>query len=150
MPSAHPVAPKGGQAFRHNPVLARRGPRSRRTPALQTRSPCSVVRSCQTPLKRTLKHPAWHRPDGALPHGGFGHHGESLVAANGCHMFDVRAVAEVPANRGSFAFGKPLQKPASRAFAQILGKLYFVQLNENLRRILVDYGQKRPSRTNAA
>jgi hypothetical protein len=59
-------------------------------------------------------------------------------------------VAEVPANRGSFAFAKPLQKPASRAFAQILGKLYFVQLDENLRRILVDYGQKRPRRTNAA
>jgi hypothetical protein len=60
------------------------------------------------------------------------------------------AIAEVPANRWSFAFAKPLQKPASRAFAQILGKLYFVQLDENLRRILVDYGQKRPRRTNAA
>jgi hypothetical protein len=62
----------------------------------------------------------------------------------------LRAIAEVPANRGSFAFAKPLQKPALRAFAQILGKLYFVQLDENLRRILVDYGQKRPRRTNAA
>jgi hypothetical protein len=59
-------------------------------------------------------------------------------------------VAEVPANRGSFAFAKTLQKPASRAFAQILGKLYFLQLGENLRRILVDYGQKRPCRANAA
>jgi len=59
-------------------------------------------------------------------------------------------VAEVPANRGSFAFAKTLQKPASRAFAQILGKLYFLQLDENLRRILVDYGQKRPCRANAA
>jgi hypothetical protein len=59
-------------------------------------------------------------------------------------------VAEVPANRGSLAFAKTLQKPASRAFAQILGKLYFVQLDENLRRILLDYGQKRPHRTNAA
>jgi hypothetical protein len=62
----------------------------------------------------------------------------------------LTGIAEVPANRGSFAFVKPLQKPASRAFAQILGKLYFVQLDENLRRILVDYGQKRPRRTNAA
>jgi hypothetical protein len=61
-----------------------------------------------------------------------------------------RVIAEVPANRGSFAFAKTLQKPASRAFAQILGKLYFVQLDENLRRILVDYGQKRPCRANAA
>jgi hypothetical protein len=59
-------------------------------------------------------------------------------------------VAEVPANRGSLAFAKTLQKPASRAFAQILGKLYFVQLDENLRRILLDYGQKRRRRTNAA
>jgi len=59
-------------------------------------------------------------------------------------------IAQVPANRWSFAFAKTLQKPASRAFAQILGKLYFLQLNENLRRILVDYGQKRPRRANAA
>jgi hypothetical protein len=59
-------------------------------------------------------------------------------------------VAEVPANRRSFAFAETLQKPASRAFAQILGKLYFLQLDENLRRILFDYGQKRPRRTNAA
>jgi hypothetical protein len=58
--------------------------------------------------------------------------------------------AEVPANRGSFAFAKTLQKPASRAFAQILGKLHFLQLGENLRRILLDYGQKRPCRANAA
>jgi hypothetical protein len=60
------------------------------------------------------------------------------------------SVAEVPANRWSFAFAKTLQKPASRAFVQILGKLYFLQLDENLRRILVDYGQKRPCRANAA
>jgi hypothetical protein len=62
----------------------------------------------------------------------------------------LTGIAEVPANRGAFAFAKTLQKPASRAFAQILGKLYFVQLDENLRRILVDYGQKRPRRANAA
>ncbi|HTC05067.1 MAG TPA: hypothetical protein VK749_16800, partial [Xanthobacteraceae bacterium] len=62
----------------------------------------------------------------------------------------LTGATEVPANRGSFAFAKTLQKPASRAFAQILGKLYFVQLDENLPRILVDYGQKRPCRTNPA
>jgi hypothetical protein len=39
---------------------------------------------------------------------------------------------------------------ASRAFAQILGKLYFLQLLENLRRILLDYAQKRPGPANAA
>jgi hypothetical protein len=59
-------------------------------------------------------------------------------------------VAEVPVNRRSFAFAETVQMPASRAFAQILGKLYFLQLDENLRRILFDYGQKRPRRTNAA
>jgi len=37
-----------------------------------------------------------------------------------------------------------------RAFAQILGKLYFFQLLENLRRILLDYGQKHTGRANAA
>jgi hypothetical protein len=59
-------------------------------------------------------------------------------------------IAKVPANRGSFAIAKLLQKPVPRAFAQILGKLYFLQLGENLRRILFDYGQKRPRRANAA
>jgi hypothetical protein len=34
-------------------------------------------------------------------------------------------------------------------FVQILGKLYFLQLSENLRLILVDYAQKRPHRANA-
>jgi len=56
----------------------------------------------------------------------------------------------MPANRGSSVIAKPLQKPVPRAFAQILGKLYFLQLGENLRRILFDYGQKRPRRANAA
>jgi hypothetical protein len=41
-------------------------------------------------------------------------------------------------------------KLGSRAFAQILGKLYFFQLVENLRRILLDYEQKRSGRANAA
>jgi hypothetical protein len=45
---------------------------------------------------------------------------------------------------------KPPEIAASRPFAQILGKLYFVQLFEKLRRILVDYGQNHPRRANAA
>jgi hypothetical protein len=36
------------------------------------------------------------------------------------------------------------------SFAQILGKLYFLQSVENLRRILLDYGQKHPRPANAA
>jgi hypothetical protein len=36
------------------------------------------------------------------------------------------------------------------AFAQILDKLYFFKLRENLRRILLDYAQKRPRLANAA
>ena len=61
----------------------------------------------------------------------------------------LTGTAEVPANRGSFAFAKPLQMPASRAFAQILGKLYFFELLENLRRILFDYEPKPTDRANA-
>jgi len=37
-----------------------------------------------------------------------------------------------------------------RAFAQILGKLYFFNLRENLQRILFDYGQKRLGTANVA
>jgi hypothetical protein len=42
------------------------------------------------------------------------------------------------------------QRPASGAFVQILGKLYFFKLGENLRIILLDYGQKRSCIANAA
>jgi len=38
----------------------------------------------------------------------------------------------------------------SPAFAQILGKFYFFKLLENLRRILLDYGQKRSCTANVA
>jgi len=41
------------------------------------------------------------------------------------------------------------QGAASGAFAKILAKLYFFQLFENLRRILLNYGQKRTRRANA-
>jgi len=44
----------------------------------------------------------------------------------------------------------PRQRPNRRAFVQILGKFYFVDLIENLRRILFDYGQKRSCVANAA
>ena len=42
------------------------------------------------------------------------------------------------------------QSPLRSAFAQILGKFYFFKLRENLRRILLDYGQKRPCTANAS
>jgi len=42
------------------------------------------------------------------------------------------------------------QSPPWYAFAQILGKFHFFKLRENLRRILLDYGQKRPCTANAA
>jgi hypothetical protein len=41
-------------------------------------------------------------------------------------------------------------KRGNGVFAQILGKLYFFKLLENLRRILLDYAQKRTGRANAA
>jgi hypothetical protein len=37
-----------------------------------------------------------------------------------------------------------------RAFAQILGKLFFLELSENLQRILFDYAQKRTDPANTA
>jgi hypothetical protein len=43
---------------------------------------------------------------------------------------------------------RPTNVPA--AFAQILGKLHFFELRENLQRILLDYAQKRSGRANAA
>jgi len=49
-----------------------------------------------------------------------------------------------------FCAAKIRQLARAQAFAQILGKLYFFQLLENLRRILFDYGQKRTGRANAA
>jgi hypothetical protein len=58
--------------------------------------------------------------------------------------------AKLPANSGFFAIAVVRPLPGSRAFAQILGKLYFLHFFENLRRILVDYGQKRRRRANAA
>jgi hypothetical protein len=52
-------------------------------------------------------------------------------------------------NRRTFGTTETPQPAALRAFAQILGKLYFVQLRENLRRILLDYGQKHRHPANA-
>jgi len=46
--------------------------------------------------------------------------------------------------------GECAPKANWRAFVQILGKFYFVELIENLRRILFDYGQKRSCIANAA
>jgi hypothetical protein len=58
-------------------------------------------------------------------------------------------IANPPSNRGNLAQLKR-RKWSHRAFAEILGKLYFLQLPENLRRILLDYAQKRPGPANAA
>jgi len=60
------------------------------------------------------------------------------------------AATAIPVNDAAFVVAKAPQMAASAAFAQILGKLYFLQLRENLRRILFDYGQKRRRRANAA
>jgi hypothetical protein len=59
-------------------------------------------------------------------------------------------IRESGRNRRTFDAPETPQRAALRAFAQILGKLYFVQLRENLRRILLDYGQKRRHPANAA
>jgi hypothetical protein len=46
--------------------------------------------------------------------------------------------------------GAGLPKRADGAFVQILGKLCFFNLRENLQRILFDYGQKRLRIANVA
>jgi hypothetical protein len=51
---------------------------------------------------------------------------------------------------GEGALPRGMPQTPHRVFAQILGKFYFFDLCENLRRILLDYGQKRPSIANAA
>jgi len=48
------------------------------------------------------------------------------------------------------AVGAGSTKRVHGAFAQILGKLYFFNLGENLQRILFDYGQKRLRIANVA
>jgi hypothetical protein len=65
-------------------------------------------------------------------------------------LFDVSRDRKSRGKLRYFATADSQQNTVSRAFAQILGKLYFLQLGENLRRILFDYGQKRPRRANAA
>jgi hypothetical protein len=43
-----------------------------------------------------------------------------------------------------------MRNATADTFAQILGKLYFFNLRENLRHILFDYGEKRSCTTNGA
>jgi hypothetical protein len=77
-------------------------------------------------------------------------HGERRIHFK-CHC--NKGTSETCATRAASAPAFPAQKSAkrrSRAFAQILGKLYFFKSGENLRRILFDYGQKRPGAANAA
>jgi hypothetical protein len=80
----------------------------------------------------------------------FGRHSESSVAVNGCYFFDAAGIAKSP--RKSMVFCAPAGQRTwqPHTFVQILGKLYFVQLNENLRRILFDYAQKRARLANPA
>jgi len=86
-------------------------------------------------------------------HDGIIHHGEWPVAANAGQIFNAygdcdRAVG--PSDRKTFALDESDGMRHRATFAQILGKLYFFQLLENLRRILLDYGQKLSDPANAA
>ena|ERR1700733_12548882 len=77
------------------------------------------------------------------------HHGESQVAAYGCQMFAANEAGDFGPSLVTSTPSKLRQGAASGAFAKILAKLYFFQLFENLRRILLNYGQKRTRRANA-
>ena len=81
---------------------------------------------------------------------------ESPIMVNGqlpdepnCICRACRYLQKAVAPRRLLAARTP-PKPALYAFAQILGKFHFFKLRENLQRILLDYGQKRPSTANAA
>ena len=82
--------------------------------------------------------------------GGFPDHGERPVARYPPwphrDAADVRhRVARTQGVARIFA----ARRPRFAAFAQILGKLNFFKLGENLQRILVDYAEKRSSTANA-
>jgi hypothetical protein len=63
----------------------------------------------------------------------------------------VRAgICKRPSDQGACRRREHCQSPPWYAFAQILGKFHFFKLRENLLRILLDYGQKRPCTANAA
>jgi hypothetical protein len=64
--------------------------------------------------------------------------------------FYIRDAAHAPSSRSASASARwrpVLRSP--RAFAQILGKLFYFELSENLQRILREYGQKPHIRANA-
>jgi len=62
----------------------------------------------------------------------------------------LRMIVEPAARSKDLCRGRQGATTPMRAFAQTLVKLYFLNLVENLRRILLDYGQKHPGSTNAA
>jgi hypothetical protein len=109
-----------------------------------------VAQSCQTPLKRTLRRrtpAARELPD---PRAGFPHHGESPVAVNGIETIYARDHRKLASDIAQRIHRNFASKSGKTAFAQILGKLDFFQLFENLRRILLDYEPKPTDPANAA
>jgi hypothetical protein len=64
--------------------------------------------------------------------------------------FTAAVIANWRPNRTTGDATKSAWNGDETAFAQILGKLYFFELLENLRRILFDYAQKPSDRANAA
>jgi hypothetical protein len=86
---------------------------------------------------------------GTLRNRGFTHHGERRLAASGCQIFNARENCEKAPRTKTSVMARMLHSAASLAFAQILRKLFFFELSENLRRILLYYGQKLPDPRNA-
>jgi hypothetical protein len=115
-----------------------------------------VIGSCQRALKRTLRQSARgtrehccraFRPQAKS---GFPHHGERAVAAD--RRRPAKGAQSSTPARGTinrFWLGTA-RKTMAGSFAQILGKLYFFNLRENLRHILFDYEEKRSCTTNGA
>jgi hypothetical protein len=82
--------------------------------------------------------------------GGFPDHGERPVARYPPWQHrDAADVRHRVTRTQGVARKIAARRPRFAAFAQILGKLNFFKLGENLQRILVDYAEKRSSTANA-
>ena len=119
-------------------------------PYVQTRPPCSIGGSCQTPIKRTLRrHARTLRAAAAAQrfaaiHTAFVRNGERRVAANGCEISYAWRVKTFRETKRAVFRSMNAAMIACRVFVQSLAKLCFFKLLENLRCILFEYGPNPP------
>jgi hypothetical protein len=82
---------------------------------------------------------------------GFTQHGERAVAGTtAAAMVRAARARELVDRKGAFIAENAAPSEQRALFAQILGKFYFVDLSENFRLILFNYGEKRSRFANVA